>query len=70
MSIILMRKERKKKVSDFTVGHLKELIQGLDDDIRIEVNHESDIYSIEYGILLWNQGEDYETLLRFNIVNN
>lgn len=70
MSIILMRKERKKKVSDFTIGHLKELIQGLDDDISIEVDHEGDYYSIDNGVLLWNQGEDYETLLRFTIVNN
>ena len=54
-------------MSDFTVGHLKELIQGLDDDISIEVDHEGDIYSIEYGILLWNQGKDNETVLRFNI---
>ena len=60
-----MRKE--KKMTNFTVGHLKELIQGLDDDISIEVDHEGDYYSIDNGILLWNQGEDYETLLRFTI---
>jgi hypothetical protein len=55
-------------MSDFTVGHLKELIQGLDDDIGIEVNHESDYYSIDNGILLWNQGKDNETLLRFTLL--
>ncbi|MDB4575418.1 hypothetical protein N9112_00480 [bacterium] len=52
------------------VGDLKELIQGLDDDISIEVDHGGAYYDIDEGLLLFNQGVDNETLLGLTLTFN
>jgi hypothetical protein len=57
-------------MSEFTVGHLKELIQGLDNDISIEVDHGGAYYNIDDGLLLFNQGVDNETLLGLTLTFN
>lgn len=54
-------------MSEFTVGHLKELIQGLDNDISIEVDHGGAYYSIDDGLLLFNQGAAIEPLISLTL---
>ncbi len=43
-------------MSEFTVGHLKELIQGLNNDISIELDAEGAYYNIVNARMLFNQG--------------
>tara|TARA_B110000259_G_C13833585_1_gene329724 strand:+ start:66 stop:242 length:177 start_codon:yes stop_codon:yes gene_type:complete len=54
-------------MSEFTVGHLKELIQGLDNDISIEVLHGGANYNIDDGLLKFNQGAANETVVSLTL---
>ena len=54
-------------MSEFTVGQLMEFIQGLDDDISIEVDHGGAYYYIDDGRLLFNQGAANEPLVRLTL---
>ena len=54
-------------MSEFTVGHLKELIQGLDNDISIELDAGGAYYNIVNAHLLFNQGAANETLVSLTL---
>ena len=54
-------------MSEFTVGHLNELIQGLDDDISIVVLQGGSNYYIDDGVLCFNQGVANETSLSLSL---
>jgi hypothetical protein len=54
-------------MSEFTVGHLMEFIQGLDDDISIELNAGGAHYNIVNARLLFNQGAANERLVSITL---